>query len=188
MTQNLFSHAPSEPTDPQGASTNIPENFSAQQRIAVYTELNRPLHEAWTALTEYAHLWWPKNLLHASENHIELGEHYLIEEEYDDATQHHIADTKHFAPEDVAASLPQPEQLGGTFTTGFSFTCDDGDAPGTSTVEISSGIVKPREFGDSPLGVLPEDLAAAENVLGGFARFMSTKLIIESGADSSNNT
>lgn len=102
-----------------------------------------PLHEAWTPLTEYAHLWCgPKTSSTPQKTILNLvGEHYLIEEEYDDATQHHIADTKHFALEDVAAYLPQPEQLGGTFTTGFSFTCDDGDAPGTSIVKYPRGLL-----------------------------------------------
>lgn len=162
----LFSHAP---TPTETTSTPDPQTFHG-----LYTTLDLPLNELWAAFTEYTHLWWPKNLTHSADSYIEIGEKYLLEEE-EDGTQHIIATTHHFIPEDIISLTIQEHQLNSTFTTGLSFIFDPEDQG--SRLEISSGNIQPRDINNNPeIGVLPQDLTTARALLNSFARFMGSTI------------
>lgn len=163
----LFSHAPNTETTTDPA----PQTHTVH---SLYTTLEMPLHELWAAFTEYAHLWWPKNLTHSPESYIEIGEQYLLEEE-EDGTQHLIATTQHFIPEDIISLTIQENQLNSSFTTGLSFIFDPEDQG--SRLEISSGHIQPRDINDNPeIGVLPQDITTARTLINSFARFMGSAI------------
>ena len=72
MHYPMFSHAP-EPTDQQ-------QPVSEERTVALYVESALEPHEVWAALTEYIHLWWPRQLLQGEESHIDLSAELLLEE------------------------------------------------------------------------------------------------------------
>ena len=55
MHYPMFSHAP-EPVDQ-------PQQANEERAIALYVESALEPHEAWAALTEYIHLWWPRQFM-----------------------------------------------------------------------------------------------------------------------------
>ncbi len=65
MRYPMFSHAP-EPVDQQH------QHNGKERTVALYVESALEPHEAWAALTEYIHLWWPRQLLQSEESHIDL--------------------------------------------------------------------------------------------------------------------
>lgn len=65
MRYPMFSHAP-EPVDQQH------QHNGKERTAALYVESALEPHEAWAALTEYIHLWWPRQLLQSEESHIDL--------------------------------------------------------------------------------------------------------------------
>ena len=69
----MFSHAP-EPVDQQHQHNGV------ERTVALYVESTLEPHEAWAALTEYIHLWWPRQLLQSEESHIDLSAELLLEE------------------------------------------------------------------------------------------------------------
>lgn len=75
MHYPMFSHAP-EPTDQQ-------QQAGEERTTALYIESTLEPHEVWAALTEYIHLWWPRQLLQSEESHIDLSTELLLEETAD---------------------------------------------------------------------------------------------------------
>lgn len=166
--ENLFSHAT------QSVEKTAQE---AEERQAVYVHLEIPLTEAWVAFTEYTHLWWPTGLKKTPESYIEFGEQLLIEED-EEGEQFILAETQYFIPENVIAIHPRASEFNDVFQDGMSFVFDE-ETNSSSLVEISSGIVKPKELEDSEIGISTHQLAIAQQVLGGFARFMKAELTVE---------
>lgn len=76
MHYPMFSHAP-EPVDQQH------QHNGEERTAALYVESTLEPHEAWAALTEYIHLWWPRQLLQREESHIDLSTELLLEETAD---------------------------------------------------------------------------------------------------------
>ena len=76
MQYPMFSHAP-EPVDQQHQHNGV------ERTVALYVESTLEPHEAWAALTEYIHLWWPRQLLQSEESHIDLSTELLLEETAD---------------------------------------------------------------------------------------------------------
>ena len=66
MHYPMFSHAP-EPVDQQR------QHNGEERTVALYVESTLEPHETWAALTEYIHLWWPRQLLQSEESHIDLS-------------------------------------------------------------------------------------------------------------------
>lgn len=131
-----------------------------------------PPGELWQAFSEYLHLWWPVNLRSCYEAHVELSDQLLIEETADGELIP-LAQTLHLVPGDVVALLPVEGSLNGAFADGISFTFEELEESAGSQLEISSGILKPREIGgDEELGVDAEDTETAHMLLSGFARFI----------------
>ncbi|WP_346846005.1 hypothetical protein [uncultured Rothia sp.] len=79
----------------------------------------------------------------------------------------------HFSPQDVIAVSIHPDELKNVFSRGLSIVFDEEEgatiAKPCTTVEISSGLVIPRELGASPIGVIDEDKETAQTLLKGFA-------------------
>ena len=73
MHYPMFSHAP-EPVDQQH------QHNGEERTAALYVESTLEPHETWAALTEYIHLWWPRQLLQSEESHIDLSTELLLEE------------------------------------------------------------------------------------------------------------
>ena len=76
MHYPMFSHAP-ELVDQQH------QHNSEERTAALYVESTLEPHEIWAALTEYIHLWWPRQLLQSEESHIDLSTELLLEETAD---------------------------------------------------------------------------------------------------------
>lgn len=76
MHYPMFSHAP-EPVDQQR------QHNGEERTVALYVESTLEPHETWAALTEYIHLWWPRQLLQSEESHIDLSTELLLEETAD---------------------------------------------------------------------------------------------------------
>ncbi len=177
---DLFSHAP-QPTEAEKSA-----QAAAAASSALYIRSEMPLDELWTAFTEYTHLWWPRELKRGEESYVEFAETHLLEDE-DAAGVRILAEIVHLVVEDVIAVWPLENQLAGAFRSGLSFIFDtDADAAaGTdketegSLLEISSGLVAPREVGDSELGLREEDRETARLLLGGFSRFIGARLYEE---------
>lgn len=165
---NLFSHA----TPPVEKTAQEEEELQA---VCVHIEL--PLAETWVAFTEYTHLWWPTELKRTPESYIEFGEQLLIEED-EEGEQFIQAETQYFIPEDVIAIYPRASEFNDVFQDGMSFVFDE-ETTSSSLVEISSGIVKPKDLEDSEIGISTPQLVIAQQVLGGFARFMKAELTVE---------
>lgn len=89
-----------------------------------------------------------------------------------------LGETQYFATQDVIAVQTHPGKLNDAFKSGVSFVFEK-ELEKSSTVEICSGLIKPRDLADLELGVSAEDLGAAQLLLSGFARFMKTTLIVE---------
>lgn len=169
--ENLFSHvpAPSETATPAASSNTL--------QTAVYVQLDLSLEESWLAFTEYTHLWWPHQLKRDGESYIEIGERLLLEET-EGGEKIVLGETQYFATQDVITVQTHPGELNDAFKSGVSFVFEK-ESEKSSTVEICSGLIKPRDLADLELGVSAEDLGAAQLLLSGFARFMKTTLIVE---------
>lgn len=167
--QNLFSHASTFPGSDQ-------VEHSAAKSTAIYVESAVPLSELWVAFTEYVHLWWPPKLRHGLDSYVEFGETFFLDSE-DGGKQHLLAEVESFVAEDVIALRMIAGWSGGAFEGGMSFVFDEDG--GHSLVDICSGLLRPRDDEDSELGVLAQDGELAQEILGGFARFMQAQLTIE---------
>lgn len=176
---DLFSHA-LQPTEAEKSA-----QAAAAASSALYIRSEMPVDELWTAFTEYTHLWWPRELKRGEESYVEFAETHLLEEEEDAAGTGILAEIVHLVVEDVIAVRPLENQLAGAFRSGLSFVFDvDADAEADkeaegSLLEISSGLVAPREVGDSELGLREEDRETARLLLGGFSRFIGARLYEE---------
>lgn len=166
---SLFSHPnPDETTKSQQASQVRP-------RKEIYADTNFSLAELWQAFSEYLHLWWPVSLRSSYEAHVELSDQLLIEETADGELQP-LAQILHLVPGDIVALLPLEDALGSSFTEGVSFTFDEAEDGEGSSLEISSGILKPRDVGgDEELGVYMEDVETARMLLDVFTKFIGIK-------------
>lgn len=176
MHYPMFSHAP-EPADQ-------PQQANEERAIALYVESSLEPHEAWAALTEYIHLWWPRQLLQSEESHIDLSTVLLLEETADrDIIP--VARVIQCENEDVLSIAPyQGTRLGRLLGVdedveeSLSFILD-ALAPETaegplSLLEISSGTYAGRE--DEELGIYEGHEEAAALLMGAYARFIGAEL------------
>ncbi len=176
MHYPMFSHAP-EPADQ-------PQQANEERAIALYVESSLEPHEAWAALTEYIHLWWPRQLLQSEESHIDLSTVLLLEETADrDIIP--VARVIQCENEDVLSIAPyQGTRLGRLLGVdedveeSLSFILD-ALAPETaegplSLLEISSGTYAGRE--DEELGIYEGHEEAAALLMGAYTRFIGSEL------------
>ena len=176
MHYPMFSHAP-EPVDQ-------PQQANEERTVALYVESALEPHEAWAALTEYIHLWWPKQLLQSEESHIDLSTELLLEET-EDGDIIPVARIIQCENEDVLTIEPYPgTRLGRLLGVAeeseesLSFILD-ALAPETaegplSLLEISSGTCAGRE--DEELGIYAGHEEAAVLLMGAYSRFIGTTL------------
>lgn len=176
MHYPMFSHAP-EPVDQQ-------QQANAERTIALYIESALEPHEAWAALTEYIHLWWPRQLMHSGESYLDLSADLLLEETADGDIIP-VARVVQHENEDVLTIAPYPGTRLGRFLDvteeteeSLSFILDalapeTADAP-QSLLEISSGTYTGRE--DEELGIYEEQEEAAELLISAYARFIGSEL------------
>ncbi|WP_294628081.1 GTPase [uncultured Rothia sp.] len=176
MHYPMFSHAP-EPADQ-------PQQANEERAIALYVESSLEPHEAWAALTEYIHLWWPRQLLQSEESHIDLSTELLLEETADGDIIP-VARIIQCENEDVLSIAPyQGTRLGRLLGVAeeseesLSFILDalapeTAEAP-QSLLEISSGTYAGRE--DEELGIYAGHEEAAELLIGAYARFIGSEL------------
>ena len=177
MHYPMFSHAP-EPADQQH------QHNSEERTAALYVESILEPHETWAALTEYIHLWWPRQLLQSEESHIDLSTELLLEETAagDIIPAARIIQCEN---EDVLTIAPYPgTRLGRLMGVAeeseesLSFILD-ALAPETaegplSLLEISSGTYTGRE--DEELGIYEEQEEAAALLMGAYSRFIGAEL------------
>ena len=176
MHYPMFSHAP-EPTDQQ-------QQAGEERTTALYIESTLEPHEVWAALTEYIHLWWPRQLLQSEESHIDLSAELLLEETADGDILP-VARVIQCENEDVLTIAPYPGTLLGCLLgvseeseESLSFILD-ALAPETaegplSLLEISSGTYTGRE--DEELGIYAGQEEAAALLMGAYARFIGAEL------------
>lgn len=176
MQYPMFSHAP-EPVDQQ-------QQANEERIVALYVESTLEPHEAWAALTEYIHLWWPRQLMQSEESHIDLSTEMLLEETADGDIIP-VARVVQHENEDVLTIAPYPgTRLGRLMGVAeeseesLSFILDV-LAPETaegplSLLEISSGTYAGRE--DEELGIYAGHEEAAELLIGAYARFIGSEL------------
>ena len=177
MHYPMFSHAP-EPVDQQR------QHNGEERTVALYVESTLEPHETWAALTEYIHLWWPRQLLQSEESHIDLSTELLLEETAaGDIIP--VARIIQCENEDVLTIAPYPgTHLGRLMGVAeeseesLSFILD-ALAPETaegplSLLEISSGTYTGRE--DEELGIYEEQEEAAALLMGAYSRFIGAEL------------
>ena len=176
MHYPMFSHAP-EPTDQQ-------QQAGEERTTALYIESTLEPHEVWAALTEYIHLWWPRQLLQSEESHIDLSAELLLEETADGDILP-VARVIQCENEDVLTIASYPgTRLGRLMGVdedaeeSLSFILD-ALAPETaegplSLLEISSGTYTGRE--DEELGIYAGQEEAAALLMGAYARFIGAEL------------
>ena len=176
MQYPMFSHAP-EPVDQ-------PQQANEERTVALYVESTLEPHEAWAALTEYIHLWWPRQLMQSEESHIDLSTELLLEETADGDIIP-VARVVQHENEDVLTIAPYPgTRLGRLMGVAeeseesLSFILD-ALAPETaegplSLLEISSGTYTGRE--DEELGIYAGHEEAAALLMGAYARFIGSEL------------
>ena len=177
MHYPMFSHAP-EPVDQQR------QHNGEERAAALYVESTLEPHEAWAALTEYIHLWWPRQLLQSEESHIDLSTELLLEETADGDIVP-VARIVQCENEDVLTIAPYPGTHMGRFMgvaeeseETLSFILD-ALAPETaegplSLLEISSGTYTGSE--DEELGIYEEHEEAAVLLMGAYSRFIGAEL------------
>lgn len=176
MHYPMFSHAP-EPTDQQ-------QPVSEERTVALYVESTLEPHEAWVALTEYIHLWWPRQLLQSEESHIDLSTELLLEETADGDIIP-VARIIQCENEDVLTIAPYPGTLLGRLLgadeeteESLSFILDalaqeTAEGP-LSLLEMSSGTYTGLE--DEELGIYAAQEAAAALLMGAYSRFIGAEL------------
>ena len=177
MHYPMFSHAP-EPVDQQH------QHNGEERTAALYVESTLEPHETWAALTEYIHLWWPRQLLQSEESHIDLSTELLLEETAaGDIIP--VARIIQCENEDVLTIAPYPgTRLGRLMGVAeeseesLSFILD-ALAPETaegplSLLEISSCTYTGRE--DEELGIYEEQEEAAALLMGAYSRFIGAEL------------
>ena len=160
MHYPMFSHAP-EPVDQQR------QHNGEERTVALYVESTLEPHETWAALTEYIHLWWPRQLLQSEESHIDLSTELLLEETADGDI---IPVARIILGRLMGVAEESEESL--------SFILD-ALAPETaegplSLLEISSGTYTGRE--DEELGIYEEQEEAAALLMGAYSRFIGAEL------------
>ena len=176
MHYPMFSHAPA-PVDQQ-------QQANAERTIALYIESALEPHEAWAALTEYIHLWWPRQLMHSGESYLDLSADLLLEETADGDIIP-VARVVQHENEDVLTIAPYPGTRLGRFLDvteeteeSLSFILDalapETAAAPQSLLEISSGTYTGRE--DEELGIYEEQEEAAELLISAYARFIGSEL------------
>lgn len=176
MHYPMFSHAP-EPADQQ-------QQANEEHTIALYVESALEPHESWAALTEYIHLWWPRQLLQSEESHIDLSTELLLEETADGDIIP-VARVVQHENEDVLTIAPyQGTRLGCLMGVAeeseesLSFILDalalETAEASQSLLEISSGTYAGRE--DEELGIYAGHEEAAELLIGAYARFIGSEL------------
>lgn len=170
MHYPMFSHAP-EPVDQQR------QHNGEERTVALYAESTLEPHETWAALTEYIHLWWPRQLLQSEESHIDLSTELLLEETADGDIIP-VARIIQCENEDVLTIAPYPgtrlgRLMGVAEESEESLSLIlDALAPETaegplSLLEISSGTYTGRE--DEELGIYEEQEEAAALLMGASA-------------------
>lgn len=167
---DLFSHAPAPEITPQQGQAN-------PRTHAVYTELNQPFEEIWEGFVGYMHLWLPQQLRSEPNSYVEVTTEHLLDQT-EEGENSILAETAHYAPGDVIALRPvEGTELHRVFPQGVSFTFDIGEEQAPSLVEVSSGLVLPRELvEDAELGVSGSgQVELARQLLEAFTRFMGSE-------------
>lgn len=176
MQYPMFSHAPEQIDQQQQANE--------ERTAALYVESSLEPHEAWAALTEYIHLWWPRQLMQSEESHIDLSTELLLEETADGDIIP-VARVVQHENEDVLTIAPYPgTRLGCLLGVAeeseeiLSFILDalapeTAEAP-QSLLEISSGTYTGRE--DEELGIYEGHEEAAALLMGAYSRFIGAEI------------
>lgn len=167
---DFFSHQPKTETEPLSATE--------QRTHAVFAELSLPFEEIWQGFTSYTHLWWPQQLRQEPTSHIEISSEYLLEQN-EDGENTLLGETVHYVPGDVIALRIYEEttpDIYALFPEGLSFTFDIGNDSEPTVLEISSGIIAPRQVDeDAELGIEGQAAATmAQELLTGFTCFMGS--------------
>lgn len=176
MQYPMFSHAPEQIDQQQQANE--------ERTAALYVESSLEPHEAWAALTEYIHLWWPRQLMQSEESHIDLSTELLLEETADGDIIP-VARVVQHENEDVLTIVPYPGTRLGCLLgvaeeseESLSFILDalapeTAEAP-QSLLEISSGTYTGRE--DEELGIYEGHEEAAALLMGAYSRFIGAEI------------
>lgn len=166
--QNLFSHAAQPEQEPA--------RESERRTHAVYAELNLPFEEIWQGFTAYTHLWWPRELRVETGSYIEITPELLLDQT-EEGENTVLGETVHYLAGDLIAlrfSEDTAVHLHSAFPGGLSFTFDIGSESEPTMLEVSSGIIAPRQVDeDAELGLAGQGAATlAQELLTGFTRFM----------------
>ena len=176
MQYPMFSHAPEQIDQQQQANE--------ERTAALYVESSLEPYEAWAALTEYIHLWWPRQLMQSEESHIDLSTELLLEETADGDIIP-VARVVQHENEDVLTIAPYPGTRLGCLLgvaeeseESLSFILDalapeTAEAP-QSLLEISSGTYTGRE--DEELGIYEGHEEAAALLMGAYSRFIGAEI------------
>lgn len=176
MHYPMFSHAP-EPVDQ-------PQQTNEERTVALYVESTLEPHESWAALTEYIHLWWPRQLLQSEESHIDLSTELLLEETADGdiipvarVVQHENEDVLTIAPYQgtrLGRLMGVAEESEESLSIILDALAPETAEGPLSLLEISSGTYAGRE--DEELGIYAGHEEAAELLIGAYARFIGSEL------------
>ncbi|MBF1681291.1 MAG: GTPase [Rothia sp.] len=176
MHYPMFSHAP-EPVDQ-------PQQTNEERTVALYVESTLEPHESWAALTEYIHLWWPRQLLQSEESHIDLSTELLLEETADGdiipvarVVQHENEDVLTIAPYQgtrLGRLMGVAEESEESLSIILDALAPETAEGPLSLLEISSGTYAGRE--DEELGIYEEQEEIAELLMGAYARFIGAEL------------
>ena len=160
MHYPMFSHAP-EPVDQQR------QHNGEERAAALYVESTLEPHEAWAALTEYIHLWWPRQLLQSEESHIDLSTELLLEETAD-------GDIVPYPGTHMGRLMGVAEESEETLSFILDALAPETAEGPLSLLEISSGTYTGSE--DEELGIYEEHEEAAVLLMGAYSRFIGAEL------------
>lgn len=180
MHYPMFSHASKPPTSA--------EERKAEERVtALYCESELPIDEAWAALTDYIHLWWPRELLQSEESHVYITDENLLEET-ENGEIIVLGNILHNIPNDVLSFEPAPGNSLVRFVEGreepgsLSFILDNLVADSAEAieeteiltiVEITSGTYSSSELDDeAELGLWARHKELGRILIGAYSRFI----------------
>ena len=177
MHYPMFSHAP-EPVDQQR------QHNGEERAAALYVESTLEPHEAWAALTEYIHLWWPRQLLQSEESHIDLSTELLLEETAEgdivpvagivQCENDVVLTIAHYPGTDMGRLMGVAEESEETLSFILDALAPETAEGPLSLLEISSGTYTGSE--DEELGIYEEHEEAAVLLMGAYSRFIGAEL------------
>lgn len=180
MHYPIFSHV--------SKSLTSAEERKAEERVtALYCESELRIDEAWAALTEYTHLWWPRELLQSEESHVYITDENLLEET-ENGEIIVLGNILHDIPNDVLSFKPAPGSTlvrlvqGGEERGSLSFILDNLMADSTEAiegteiptiVEITSGTYSSSELdNDAELGLWARHEKLGRILIEAYSRFI----------------